>query len=117
MAQAQHEHKNILMDVGGDWCVWCRLVDKTLAEDADLHKLLTKNYVLLHVNMSQENENKAFLSKYPEATGYPAWYVLSPEGKLLKAEDTSELEATHKVAEGYNKLALAKFLAENAPKK
>jgi thiol:disulfide interchange protein len=115
-AQAQKEHKNILMDVGGNWCPWCILVDRTLTEDAELHALLEKNYVVLRVNFSQDNENVAFLSKYPKATGYPAWYVLSPTGKLLKAEDTSELEQTHKLGAGYNKDALKSFLVANAPK-
>jgi thiol:disulfide interchange protein len=114
--KAEAEHKNILMDVGGNWCPWCLLLDRTLTEDADLHALLEKNYVLLHVNFSMDNQNQAFLGKYPPAKGYPAWYVLSPQGRLLKAEDTSALEQTHKLGAGYNKEALRKFLEENAPK-
>ena len=116
MEQARREHKNILMDVGGNWCPWCILVDRTLHEDPELKALLEKNFVLLHVDFSQGHENAAFLKSYPKATGYPAWYVLSPRGRLLKAEDTSELEQTHKLAAGYNKDALKRFLTENAPK-
>jgi thiol:disulfide interchange protein len=115
MAEAQAEHKNILMDVGGNWCPWCILVDRTLHEDAQLNALLKKNYVLLHVDFSQGHENTAFLSHYPKPTGFPAWYVLSAEGKLLKAEDTSQLEADHQLAAGYNRDALKRFLVENAP--
>jgi thiol:disulfide interchange protein len=114
--QARSEHKNILMDVGGNWCPWCILLDRTLNDDPELHALLAKNYVLLHVNFSRENENLNFLGPYPKATGYPAWYVLSPKGELLKAEDTSELEQTHKIDAGYNKETLKKFLTDNAPK-
>jgi thiol:disulfide interchange protein len=113
---AAKQHKNILLDVGGDWCVWCRLVDKTLTEDPELHALLEKNFVVLRVNYSKENENKPFLSAYPAAEGYPQWYVLSASGKLLKTENTSELEATHKIAQGYNRDALKQFLIENGPK-
>jgi len=112
---ARAQHKNILLDVGGNWCPWCILLDRTLAEDAELHGLVEKNYVLLRVNFSQENENAAFLGAYPAAKGYPAWYVLSSEGKLLKAEDTSALEQDHKLNAGYSKDALKAFLAENAP--
>ena len=114
--QARAEHKNILMDVGGNWCPWCIVLDRTLKDDPELHALLTKHYVFLHVNFSRENENVNFLDSYPKATGYPAWYVLSSNGKLLKAEDTSELEQTHKIDAGYNKETLKKFLTENAPK-
>lgn len=116
MEQARMEHKNILMDVGGNWCPWCILVDRTLNDDLELHALLEKNYVVLHVNFSRENENLDFLGPYPKAKGYPAWYVLSAKGKLLKTEDTSELEQTHKLDAGYNKATLKTFLMENAPK-
>lgn len=114
MAQAKTEHKNILMDVGGNWCPWCLVLDRTLAEDAGLHALLEKNYVVVHVNFSKENQNAEFLKQYPAAKGYPAWYVLSADGKLLKAEDTSDLEATHKLDAGYNKATLRSFLESQA---
>ena len=116
MKQAEKEHKNIILDVGGNWCPWCIVLDRTLAGDAELHALIEKDYIVLHVNFSQENENKAFLASYPRAKGYPAWYVLSPEGKLLIAEDTSLLEQTHKLDAGYNRDTLKTFLNENAPK-
>ena len=117
MEKAQAEHKNILMDVGGNWCSWCMVLDHTLREDAELQGLLEKNYVMLHVNYSKENENKEFLRKYPQPKGYPALYVLSPQGRLLKAEtDTSELEGNHKIGGGYNKDAVREFLEKNKPK-
>lgn len=117
MDRAQAEHKNILMDVGGNWCSWCMLLDRTLHEDKELHDLLEKNYVVLHVNFSKENDNKEFLRRYPQPKGYPALYVLSAQGRLLKAEtDTSELEGDHKISGGYNKDAVREFLQKNAPK-
>ena len=117
MQRAQAEHKNILMDVGGNWCGWCLVLEETLHGDAELSALLEKNYVVLHVNFSKENENTKFLKRYPEPAGYPSWYVLSAQGKLLKAEnDTSELEANHKIDQGYNKEALKRFLVKYAPK-
>ena len=115
--QAGAEHKNVLLDVGGNWCSWCMLLDRTLQQDAELHGLLEKDYVVLHVNFSKENENKGFLAKYPQAKGYPALYVPSPQGRLLKAEtDTSELEGDHKISGGYNRDALRTFLEKNGPK-
>jgi len=113
--QAQKQHKRILLDVGGDWCIWCLALDRTFEEDKDLHKLLNDNYVFVKVNFSKENQNKEFLGQYPKAKGYPQWYLLDENGKLIKPEDTSELEATHKIAQGYNKDALRKFLTENKP--
>ena len=117
MQRAQAEHKNILMDVGGNWCGWCLVLEETLHGDAELSALLEKNYVVLHVNWSKENENAKFLKRYPEPAGYPSWYVLSPTGKVLKAEtNTGELEANHKIDQGYNKEALKSFLEKYTPK-
>jgi hypothetical protein len=49
--------------------------------------------------------------------GFPTWYVLSAQGRLLKAEtNTSELEANHDIDGGYNKAALKRFLVRYAPK-
>ena len=114
MGQAKAEDKNILLDVGGNWCPWCLVLDRTLASDAELHSLLDQKFIVVHVNFSKENQNKAFLHQYPKVKGYPAWYVLSADGKLLKAEDTSDLEATHKLDAGYNKVALRQFLTAQA---
>ena len=71
--------------------------------------------MVVRVNWSRENENAAFLAHYPKANGYPAWYVLAADGRLLKAEDTSELEEDYKLGSGYNKSRLAGFLRDSGP--
>jgi len=114
-AQAKAEHKNILLDVGGNWCSWCHLLDRTLHGNADLNSTLESHFVVVHVNWSRENENEAFLSKFPKADGYPFLLVLSPEGKLLHVQPTSPLESDHKLDGGYNLVAIRAFLKDWAP--
>jgi len=116
-AQAAAEHKNILLDVGGDWCSWCHLLDRTLNENSSLKSTLEKNYVVVHVNWSRENENEPFLSHYPIANGFPYLLVLSADGKLLHAQPTDALEADHKLASGYNQQAILTFLTSWAPRR
>lgn len=113
--QAQTQHKNILMDVGGNWCPSCIVLDRTLRSDAALQDLLARNYVLLHVNWSSDNENTPLLSKYPQAHGYPALYVLSPTGQLFVAEDTSVLEQRPDHGETYDHAKLEAFLSRYGP--
>ena len=114
-AQAKAEHKNILLDVGGNWCSWCHLLDRTLHTTADLNSALESHFVVVHVNWSRENENEAFLSHYPKAEGFPYLLVLSPDGKLLHAQPTSPLEANHNLGGGYNLDAIRAFLKQWAP--
>lgn len=88
---ATKEKKPILVDVGGNWCGWCHKLDKLFKEDKEIAKML-KSYVLLKINYSQDNQNKAVLSKFPEIKGYPHIYILSSAGKLVHSQDTGLLE-------------------------
>ncbi len=113
--QALAQHKNILMDVGGNWCPSCIVLDHALRSDTALQDLLSRNYILLHVNWSSENENKPLLSSYPRAHGYPMLYVLSSTGQLLVAQDTSGFEQAAPIGDGYDHLRLNRFLTKYSP--
>lgn len=114
--QATAEHKNILLDVGGNWCPWCILLDPFLHENADLAGMLNDHYVVVHVNMSRENQNADFLAHYPKVPGYPYLMVLSPEGKLLHAQDTDPLQNSENLKQGYNQKRVQKFLQKWSPR-
>ena len=108
--QATTEHKNILVDVGGNWCPSCIALDQTLRNDSSLHALLQSEYVVLHVNWSSDNRNQRVLSQYPKPHGYPALYVLRPNGGLVKAENTDELSGSPEQGTAYSHDAITAFL-------
>jgi thioredoxin-related protein len=93
MKLAAKQHKRVLLDVGGNWCIWCHKLDGTFKSDQNVARLLNDKYVVVKVNFSPENENQAVLSKYPKIPGYPHLFVLDAKGKLLHSEDTSLLES------------------------
>lgn len=109
--QATAEKKRILLDVGGEWCGWCHLLDKTFAGDPVLADLLASKYVVLKVNFSEENENKAFLSKYPAIESYPHLIVLDSNGRHLLSQNPVSFES----GKGYEPRALEAFLKKWAP--
>jgi thioredoxin-related protein len=84
--QAQKEHKRILLEVGGEWCVYCRLLNKTIHENQQLLSRLESNFIVLKVNFSDEVKNEAFLSRYPKIPSYPHLFVLDADGKLLLSQ-------------------------------
>ena len=92
ITKASSENKRIILDVGGEWCGWCIKMDYFIEEHADLKKLRDENFVWLKINMSEENENKEFLAKYPAIAGYPHLFVLEKDGSLLHSQNTEELE-------------------------
>jgi thioredoxin-related protein len=91
--QATAENKRIILDIGGEWCVWCRYMDRFFILNPALNDLKKKNFVWVKVNMSEENENKTFLSAYPAISGYPHFFILDEKGKLLQSQSTDILES------------------------
>jgi thioredoxin-related protein len=89
---ATKEKKRVLVDVGGNWCSWCHKLDKLFKSDAEIGKTLKEKYVIVKINFSPENENKAVLAKFPKISGYPHLFVLDAKGRLLHSQDTGLLE-------------------------
>lgn len=91
-ALAKAEDKKILLDVGGDWCVWCEILDTYLQHDEASEAAFACSFVVLKVNVSLQNQNADFLSDYPSVPGYPHFFVLDEDGNFIKSQDTGELE-------------------------
>ncbi|MGE5795641.1 MAG: thioredoxin family protein [Ignavibacteria bacterium] len=108
VAEAKRTDKRILLDVGGEWCIWCHYLDKFFEENEDIADYMYKYFVVLKINYSKENENKKFLSKYPKIPGYPHLFVLDENGKLLHSQNTSELEK----GRGHDREKVFAFLKE-----
>ncbi len=89
---AQKENKRIMLELGGDWCIWCRYMDEFYATHADILQYRAKNYILVKVNVSEESSNDNFLSQFPEAAGYPHIYILDSDGTFLHSQNTADLE-------------------------
>jgi thiol:disulfide interchange protein len=93
VVQAKQTGKRVLIDVGGDWCIWCRLLDTLFIKNRQLDDFRQKNFVVVKVNWSKENKNTAVLAKYPKVAGYPHLFVLDSGGKLLHSQNTGALES------------------------
>ncbi|HTP99948.1 MAG TPA: thioredoxin family protein [Casimicrobiaceae bacterium] len=110
-AAAQAQGKRVIVDVGGEWCVWCHILDGFIESNPDVRALVDEHYVLVKVNWSRENKNEAFLSRWPAVEGYPHLFVLDGSGKLVHSQDTSVLES----GRGYDKGKFVEFLRKWAP--
>jgi len=109
MARATNRH--VLVDVGGEWCSWCHALDRFFASNADLKRLRDNWYVLLKINWSPENTNAAVLRRWPKTVGYPHFFVLDADGRLLHSQDTGVLES----GSSYDHAAMRAFLVKWAP--
>ena len=90
--RAEAEGKRILIQVGGEWCGWCHLLDAFIHEHEAIFQRMEAGFLIMKVNWSRENQNEAFLGQYPDIPGYPHIYVVEKDGTLLHSQNTVELE-------------------------
>ncbi|WP_184543928.1 thioredoxin family protein [Mucilaginibacter sp. FT3.2] len=111
--QASKAHKNVLLQIGGNWCSWCIRFNNQVTSDTTLNKYLNDNYVILHVNYSQENTNDAVMTSlgYPQRFGFPVFIVLDGNGNRLHTQNSEYLEE----GKGYSKDKILEFFKGWSP--
>ena len=113
VVEAHRTGKRVLVDVGGEWCVWCHTLDRFFEQNPKLLEYREQNFVMVKINFSPENQNEKLLSNYPQIPGFPHLFILDEKGKLLHSQDTSELEE----GKSYNLEKLFSFLKNWSPRK
>jgi len=93
----------------GDWCSWCHYLDAFVKRDADVARALYDTFVVVKVYYGDENKNERFFGSWPEAAGYPHFWIFSADGNLLRSQGTLELEDGGK---SYDKEAFLAFAAQ-----
>ncbi|TMM45751.1 thioredoxin family protein [Colwellia ponticola] len=91
LALAQATNRQVLIEIGGNWCNWCEKMDNFLVKNPEVYQALHSQYVVLKVNVSDRNENNDFMQSLPPVLGYPHMYVSTAQGKMILSKDTAEL--------------------------
>ena len=118
LAQAKAEHKHVLVKFGANWCIWCRRLHGMLEENPAVHTALTKDYVLVQVDVnhrSGKKRNEALIEQYgnPVRLGLPVLVVLDGDGKQLTTQDSAALEDGK---DAHDPVKVVAFLQQWAPK-
>lgn len=113
VAVAARTGKHVLIEVGGNWCPYCKLLDKFFAANPTVNALRQKNYLFVKVNFSEENRNEALLRNYPHFRGYPHFFVVNGKGELVR----SQRVATLGTQSGYSAERFTAFLQAFAPQR
>ncbi len=115
VALAKKEHKNVLIQAGGNWCIWCLRFNDYVQKTPELKQLVDRNYIYYHLNWSPENKNEKVFSQYGnpgDKFGYPVFIVLDENGKQLHTQDSSVLEE----GSGYSFAKVKEFFNSWKPK-
>lgn len=93
--KAKDESKHVMIQIGGNWCIWCARFNDFVTRDKSLDSLVNSNYVVYHLNYSKENKNSDLLAKYefPQRFGFPVFMILNEKGDLLHTQSSWYLES------------------------
>lgn len=114
--KAKKENKNIVIQGGGNWCIWCLRFNNFVQTTPELKKLVDDNYIYYHLNYSPNNKNEKIFAQYgnPGAQyGYPVFIILDKNGKQIHTQDSAVLEE----GKGYSLEKVKAFFTQWTPKK
>lgn len=113
LVKAKKEKKHLLLQIGGNWCIWCYKFNSFVQTDATLKEIANNNYFIYHLNYSKENKNLDYLKKlhFPQRFGFPVLVVLDENGNRLHTQDSALLEKGN----GYDYDKVKAFLTNWSP--
>ena len=84
LAAATRQHKHVLLDFGGNWCLDCHVLDNAFHQPR-IAPLLNNNFVLVHVDVGRYDKNLDIAKRYRVnlEKGVPSLAVLSARGAVL----------------------------------
>ena len=98
LAAAGKQHKNVLLDFGGNWCIDCHILENAFHQPR-IAPLLNDNYIVVHVDVGKYDKNLDLAKRYHVdlQKGVPSLAVLDSQGKVLYG--TSDFERAHLMSE------------------
>ena len=98
LATAGKQHKNVLLDFGGNWCIDCHILENAFHQPR-IAPLLNDNYIVVHVDVGKYDKNLDLAKKYHVnlEKGVPSLAVLDAMGKVLYA--TGDFERARMMSE------------------
>ncbi|MEW5875906.1 MAG: thioredoxin family protein [Candidatus Zixiibacteriota bacterium] len=117
IARSRDTHRNVLIQWGANWCIWCRLLHGMLTTDSALSAMLDSNYVWVLADVGVKGKNAELLAKYgvDRARGIPFLTVLDSGGKVIANQETGGLETGDKEVKGHDRSKVLAFLNSHTP--
>ena len=115
LVRAGKENRRVLLQWGGNWCGWCRLLHKLFQENKDIARTLQYEYEVVMVDIGNFNKNLDVADRYKAYTegfkksGVPYLTVLDAAGNLIVNQDTGSLES----GQGHDPKKVLDFLNAN----
>ena len=113
LVKAKDEKKNLLVQVGGNWCPWCIKFYNFCNDVPKVDSIIKASYVFVHLNYSKENKNYPAMERldYPQRFGFPVIVVMNSKGERIHTQDSGFLEKD----KGYDTTKVFTFLKNWTP--
>jgi uncharacterized protein YyaL (SSP411 family) len=79
LAQAQREHRYVLLDLEAVWCHWCHVMEAQTYSNPQVARLIGAHYLAVKVDQDSDPE----LSNRYGDWGWPATIVFAPDGSEI----------------------------------
>lgn len=108
VSEAAKEHKNVILQVGGNWCIWCIRFHNFIEKDSALKSFMDAHYKYIPVNFDQHNARNSIWQSlgYPQRFGFPVFVILNEKGDAIHIQNSAYLED----ADSYSKTKVLDFL-------
>jgi thiol:disulfide interchange protein len=111
-ARAQKSRKQVLIDLGGNWCVDC-IVLANFVRMPEMRRFMEAHYEEVLVDVGRFNRNLQIPARFgitKRLEGVPALLIATPEGKLVNGDKIFATADAHSMTPQ----ALAAYLAKYA---
>jgi thiol:disulfide interchange protein len=111
---ANMENKQVLLQFGANWCVWCHVLHHLFDTNRAIRKKIQSDYIVVLIDVNNSH-NRSTVEKYGEPTqfGLPVIVVLDSDGKQLVTQSVVEFGENG----GYSPQKVLAFLNDRALKK
>ena len=84
LASAAKQHKRVLLDFGGNWCIDCHILENAF-QSPRIDPLLEQNFVVVHVDVGKFDKNLDLAKRYRVdlEKGVPSLAVLNARGGAI----------------------------------
>jgi thiol:disulfide interchange protein len=105
LAGAKQENRRVLIQWGGNWCIWCYRLHELFAANADIKRKLLYEYDIVLIDIGRWNKHMDVAARYGadlRRAGVPYLTILDADGRVLANQDTGELAATNPGPAGHD---------------